>query len=280
MASSMTTPVLIYENIPWNHATVRASFEELRVQDYLISYSTTGQPPAPCSQEPRDEAARAAMGLPPLFKPYRVEASLEEEEEVLSEAPHPQVLTPVRTDGETYYSLTMQPKYSKWSFEELRVQACLKGSGHLHIPPMTSATVPAPPVCATPMWPLVRSQSASGSVAPPKPTIDPREKYENISTWPGYEGHSPEEHRISFMLSGKEMKSNEIEQIQGGRAPAVAPPPVVGGGGGNWLPQRRRGAYGDMMYSRLFYIMILFEYRVTRLCSCPSLLQMPYKIHG
>ncbi|KAF4602499.1 hypothetical protein EYR40_005710 [Pleurotus pulmonarius] len=193
----MTTPVLIYENIPWNHATVRASFEELRVQDYLISYSTTGQPPAPCPQEPRDEAARAAMGLPPLFKPYRVEASLEEEEEVLSEAPHPQVLTPVRTDGETYYSLTMQPKYSKWSFE-----------------------------------------SASGSVAPPKPTIDPREKYENISTWPGYEGHSPEEHRISFMLSGKEMKSNEIEQIQGGRAPAVAPPPVVGGGGGNWLPQR------------------------------------------
>ena len=136
------------------------------------------------------------------------------------------------------------------------MQACLKGSGHLHIPPMTSATVPAPPVCATPMWPLVRSQSASGSVAPPKPTIDPREKYENISTWPGYEGHSPEvshsstaslrtadtdfikEHRISFMLSGKEMKSDEIEQIRGGRAPAVAPPPTVGGGSGNWLHQR------------------------------------------
>ncbi|KAJ8697788.1 hypothetical protein PTI98_004558 [Pleurotus ostreatus] len=233
----MTTPVLTYENIPWNHATVRASFEEVRVQDYLLSYSTTGRPPAPCPQEPKDEAARAAMGLPPLFKPYRVERGSEEEEENVSEAPHPQVLTPVVNDGETYYSLTMQKKYAKWSFEELRVQACLKGSGHLYIPPTTSAT-PTPPVCATPMAPLVRSQSAIGSVASPKPVIDPRERYENISTWPGYEEHSPEEHRISFMLSGKEMKSNEIEQIQGGRASVVAPPPVVGSGSGNWLHQR------------------------------------------
>ncbi|KAF7433503.1 hypothetical protein PC9H_005459 [Pleurotus ostreatus] len=253
MANSMTTPVLTYENIPWNHATVRASFEEVRVQDYLLSYSTTGRPPAPCPQEPKDEAARAAMGLPPLFKPYRVERGSEEEEENVSEAPHPQVLTPVVNDGETYYSLTMQKKYAKWSFEvrlpvathsplrelepELRVQACLKGSGHLYIPPTTSAT-PTPPVCATPMAPLVRSQSAIGSVASPKPVIDPRERYENISTWPGYEEHSPEEHRISFMLSGKEMKSNEIEQIQGGRASVVAPPPVVGSGSGNWLHQR------------------------------------------
>lgn len=91
--------------------------QEIRVQDYLISYSTTGQPPAPCPQEPKDEAARTAMGLPPLFKPYSVEGSLEEEEEDVSEAPHPQVLTPVVHDGEKYYSLTMQKKYSKWSFE-------------------------------------------------------------------------------------------------------------------------------------------------------------------
>ncbi|KAF9500179.1 hypothetical protein BDN71DRAFT_1186906 [Pleurotus eryngii] len=180
------------------------------------------------------------MGLPPVFKPYRSEGGEEEvgeEEGDVSEAPHPQVLTPVVSDGETYFSVTMQKKYSKWSFEELRVQACLKRSGYLYISPTSSAT-PAQPVCATPMAPPVRSQSASGSVAPPRPTIDPREKYENISAWPGYDEHSPEEHRISFMLSGKEMKSDEIEQIQGGRAPVVAPHPVVGSGSGNWLHQR------------------------------------------
>ncbi|EGO00562.1 hypothetical protein SERLA73DRAFT_133491, partial [Serpula lacrymans var. lacrymans S7.3] len=48
------------------------SFEELRVQDYLKAYTTTGRPPVPCPQEPTTESSRTALGLPRLFQPIPV----------------------------------------------------------------------------------------------------------------------------------------------------------------------------------------------------------------
>ncbi|EEB93388.1 hypothetical protein MPER_07960 [Moniliophthora perniciosa FA553] len=45
------------------------SFEEVRIDDYIRSYSTTGRPPPPCPQEPKLPTERAARGLPPLFEP-------------------------------------------------------------------------------------------------------------------------------------------------------------------------------------------------------------------
>lgn len=39
------------------------------MDDYIISYQTSGRPPLPVPQEPTDETQRKALGLPPLFKP-------------------------------------------------------------------------------------------------------------------------------------------------------------------------------------------------------------------
>ena len=43
--------------------------QEIRVEDYIRSYQSTGRPPIPVPQEPADERERKALNLPPLFKP-------------------------------------------------------------------------------------------------------------------------------------------------------------------------------------------------------------------
>lgn len=45
------------------------SRQEVRIQDYIHAYQTTGRPPQPCPQTPADPTQRAAIGLPPLFEP-------------------------------------------------------------------------------------------------------------------------------------------------------------------------------------------------------------------
>lgn len=49
--------------------------QEVRIEDYLKSYSAIGRAPAPCPQQPTNAAQREALGLPPLFQPYK-ESSL------------------------------------------------------------------------------------------------------------------------------------------------------------------------------------------------------------
>ena len=44
--------------------------QEIRVEDYIRSYQSTGRPPLPVPQEPADELQRKTLGLPPLFKPH------------------------------------------------------------------------------------------------------------------------------------------------------------------------------------------------------------------
>jgi hypothetical protein len=44
-------------------------FQEVRVDDYALSYQTSGRPPLPVPQEPTDEIQRKSLGLPPMFKP-------------------------------------------------------------------------------------------------------------------------------------------------------------------------------------------------------------------
>lgn len=39
------------------------------MEDYILSYQTTGRPPPPVPQEPTDENQRKVLGIPPLFKP-------------------------------------------------------------------------------------------------------------------------------------------------------------------------------------------------------------------
>jgi hypothetical protein len=44
--------------------------QEVRIDDYLNAYRTTGRPPVPVPQEPTNEQQRTLLSLPPLFKPY------------------------------------------------------------------------------------------------------------------------------------------------------------------------------------------------------------------
>lgn len=46
--------------------------QELRIDDYIKAYRSTGRPPQPFPQEPADELQRKSLNLPPLFKPHPI----------------------------------------------------------------------------------------------------------------------------------------------------------------------------------------------------------------
>lgn len=50
-------------------APFHVTTQEVRIEDYIHFYQTTGRPPPPVPQEPTDEFQRKTLGLPPLFKP-------------------------------------------------------------------------------------------------------------------------------------------------------------------------------------------------------------------
>ncbi|KAL0948984.1 hypothetical protein HGRIS_009084 [Hohenbuehelia grisea] len=214
-------PPVTYVNVPADHETNRISFEEVRVQDYLKAYTSTGRPPVPVPQEPTSAHARLAQGLPPLWKPYIEELpGLGASGAGGAAATSPESLPQVQRCealpllGEVMQSITMRSPYNHFSFEELRYYACLRGMGK-HTDASTSSTPAAP--FATPSFP---SQG-------PRP--EPGETFESISTRVGYQGHSPEEHRIAYLLSGRELNSEEIFQRLGRTTnpSAPAPPPTV-----------------------------------------------------
>jgi hypothetical protein len=112
------------------------SAKEIRTQDYLSAYSTTGRPPIPVPQDPADERERVALGLPPLFEPHlevfgsepttpahakspstltfgAVKAVTEP-----SQLPKVHVFQPLASsDGETYYSMSALPEFKFFSHE-------------------------------------------------------------------------------------------------------------------------------------------------------------------
>ncbi|KAG2740396.1 hypothetical protein P692DRAFT_201872454 [Suillus brevipes Sb2] len=51
------------------------SFEEMRVKDYIKTYTATGRPPAPVPDLPDSPNARHALGLPSLFSPIPIEST-------------------------------------------------------------------------------------------------------------------------------------------------------------------------------------------------------------
>ena len=88
---------------------------------------TTGGPPQPVTQEPQSDVARAALGLPPLFKPYTSSGA---PVVVVSSAPSggptptttnpmelpaAQEFTPVKIDSETYHSMAALAQYAFFS---------------------------------------------------------------------------------------------------------------------------------------------------------------------
>ncbi|KAK7043507.1 hypothetical protein R3P38DRAFT_3259595 [Favolaschia claudopus] len=137
------------------------SFEEVRLADYFSSYAATGRPPTPYIN-PRpdlsldDELTRRELGLPPLFRPppdppvtlppghglLLPRHPQQSGEKLTAEKPnavevllsklqpftHPILGYPhIKEPAVLFTSITADPKYWQWSFEELRYHAYTRG---------------------------------------------------------------------------------------------------------------------------------------------------------
>lgn len=247
------------------------SFEETRIQDYLRAYSTTGRPPAPCPQQPSDDQLRASMGLPPLFKPTPMSLSASTSSapfqpsplslsiqpqpsplvpaptliaptpstsSALHEPPAVQWFRPMTESGVVYHNITVQPEFSRFSTEELRVHAYRAGVAY---PPQPIPPIPAP---APIPQPLARTDTMAMSLmdvpqaqeTPKAYAYDGDAKLLSICTAPQYNQHSFEELRLAYMMHGREMSSAEIfaqsppaqALVPFGGNPFSSPPPQPG----------------------------------------------------
>ncbi|KAL1700774.1 hypothetical protein EV121DRAFT_213500 [Schizophyllum commune] len=212
-----------------------SSFEELRVQDYLKAYTTTGKPPPPVPEQPPDAPTRATLGLPPLF----LGVLIDESTGAIEAPPAPQEvytdpakLPPAQeflvyedtNERVKYQSICCHPSYVKFSPEELRYYAYLRG----HKEPPT-------PVKMSPFGVVEASTSSSSSTStstsrPPisgyggtASTSSRDDQYQSINAKPEYEGHSFEELRYEYLKHGRELTSKEIFASYGANPAAAAP---------------------------------------------------------
>jgi hypothetical protein len=122
------------------------SAKEIRTQDYLTAYSTTGRPPIPVPQDPAGERERVALGLPPLFEPHvEVLSGSEPTTPALvksqstftfgavkavtepSQLPKVHLFQPLAgNDGEAYYTISALPEFKFFS-HEVRVILSIPG---------------------------------------------------------------------------------------------------------------------------------------------------------
>ncbi|KXN87090.1 hypothetical protein AN958_09300, partial [Leucoagaricus sp. SymC.cos] len=166
--------------------------QEVRMDDYIQSYMTTGRPPQPVPPLPTGDKERAALGLPPLFKPISeydpVLAGRPKESIVLGRGPNgltsgsggTRKINPAdiptiqdfkteKHGGETFYTICCSETYSFFSPEELRYYAYQKGHKH-----------------------------------------PPTDEMQSITARPEFSQHSFEELRVVHMLAGRELTSAEI----------------------------------------------------------------------
>ncbi|KZP14644.1 hypothetical protein FIBSPDRAFT_102939 [Athelia psychrophila] len=122
--------------------------EEIRVEDYLKAYTSTGRAPPPVPQEPTEARVRVTLGLPLLFEPFVEPAEGESSTAPLvnpttdpKKLPRIQVFQPVQSDGETYQTIAAVPEYAFFSHEELRCYAYAAG---VIMPPTPLPLDPAP----------------------------------------------------------------------------------------------------------------------------------------
>ncbi|KAF7324528.1 hypothetical protein MKEN_00493500 [Mycena kentingensis (nom. inval.)] len=201
------------------------SFEEVRMQDYLKAYQTTGRPPPPVPQYPADATSRTAQGLPPLFVPAPFPdaggatttslfgATTAASTPSTSSAPAitdpaklpiAQTFTPLvqmnQGERETYMTISVAAEYANWSPDELRYYAYLRGTRQ---PPPGTTMMPflQPPSVAA---------SSSSSSAAGVPTGVDGEQLMSISARPEFAGHSFEELRVAYLRAGTELNSAQI----------------------------------------------------------------------
>jgi len=210
----------IFMNIPAARGQAEQCFEELRMSDYLKAYSATGRSPQPCPPLPLHPAERAQLGLPPHFQPYIEVGGLPSTEDPVavtlqlhgstSDGPPPQELSAVpdtqmfsptvdvSESGQTVYLQTIaaQHAFSRFSFEELRVQAYRAGKIIVPIPKGVNNTL-VPTLMVTP--PALNTGN---------------EQFESITCTPSFEKHSFEELQLAYRRVGRELNSEQIVQMK------------------------------------------------------------------
>jgi len=208
------------------HGSESKSFEEIRTNDYLKAYRSTGRPPQSCPQQPEDESQRMYLNLPPLFKPRPIRNStLATTSSLLpfetvnrtgnstnvqldlaaritdsAELPPGQDFRILSANGEKYHCISCMPEYANFNQEELRYYAYLSGN----IRPPASVV----------MNPFVQPVKET-----PDATSLIEDQFQSISLQSQYDKHSHEELRVAFLLFGREMTSAELQN------PSVNPSP-------------------------------------------------------
>lgn len=99
--------------------------QEVRIDDYVKAYQTTGRPPLPCPQEPTDESQRKALNLPPLFKPYIPSASsssLPKQPTIDNpdNIPPAQEFRALKAEVDIYHTMSCMNEYRNFSHEVRR----------------------------------------------------------------------------------------------------------------------------------------------------------------
>jgi len=191
--------------------------------DYLRFYQTTGRPPPPCPDEPSSDTLRAALGLPPRFTPWKDPTAPLPTQQPMPHVPIPppigsmfdpttnysperlaqiQVHVPLRVGHEVYENISCAHKFAWYSVEELRYFAYRQGLKYAPAP------VPTPPLPdAVP--------TTNGSSSTPTVIISGEgdETLEHISTNPAFSRHSPEELRLAFIRTGRELNSQQLLNV-------------------------------------------------------------------
>jgi len=116
------------------HGSESKSFEEIRIDDYIKAYHSTGRPPQPCPQQPENESQRKALNLPPLFKPHPIRNATLTINGTDNSATDVQLNLPARitnpaklpigqefrlhsASGEKYHCISCMPQYTNFSQE-------------------------------------------------------------------------------------------------------------------------------------------------------------------
>ncbi|KAF4620399.1 hypothetical protein D9613_001185 [Agrocybe pediades] len=197
--------------------------QEVRIDDYIKAYTTTGRPPPPVPLEPADSDQRKLLGLPPLFKPTPFKVNeVTGTVELLpqpctdpKDVPDAQEFSVRKVDSERYHSISCMLEYANFSFEELRVLAYSRGH---KLPPTPVKMDPFVIPSST-----SSTSTASTSAAPHgirtgiyntgslnSSTAATGEQYQNICMRDEFKFHSPEELRIAYLLHGRELNSAQI----------------------------------------------------------------------
>ncbi|KAG1867037.1 hypothetical protein C8R48DRAFT_703994 [Suillus tomentosus] len=195
------------------------SFEEVRMKDYIKAYTATGRPPVPVPDLPTTPNARYALGLPPIFSPIPIEstpsispASIVAEKAITntSDLPTIQVFQATKTPIEgQFQSITAQPTFSFFSYEELRLYAYL--SGNIMPPTPLPSEIPSLDNAPTQViHPFYANDSAATAFARPSIGPDAPDAYMSITASLKFDKHSFEELRLAYRLAGKELTSFEI----------------------------------------------------------------------